>query len=165
MSMFLLLRKGIHTAQQTNDQNQQHNTSKLQSTNTRMPTNAPHALHRSRRAIANTNRLSATLSALLAATRRQNSKAQDDLRRSDQDTEDDQHDDDPSDASHLDVGNLVREDLGEVEEDAAALVQDLDARFDLEVFAHTLVEGCRVGSESQKNLGVSSMLLAIKVSG
>jgi hypothetical protein len=123
-----------------------HNTSKLQSTNTRMSTNTPNTLQPSRRAIAHPNRVpGTTLAALLATAGRQNSKAQDNFRRRDQDTEDDQHDDDPGDAGHLDVGDLVREDLGEVEEDAAALVQDLDARFDLEVFAYTLVERVESG--------------------
>lgn len=126
--------------------NQQHNTSELQPTNTRMSTNTPHTLHRSSRAIAHPDRLtSTTLASLFSTARSQNSKAQDDLRGSDQDTEDDQHDDDPGNAGHLDVRDLVRKDLSEVEEDAAALVQDLNARFDLEVFAHTLVEGVQGG--------------------
>jgi hypothetical protein len=147
MSMFSYYVKVYTPPKPTSPQlNQQHNTSKLQPTNTRVPTDTPNTLHCSCRAIANTNRLaSTTLSTLLSTARSQNSKAQDDLRGSDQDTEDNQHDDDPGDAGHLDVSDLVGEDFGEVEEDAAALVQDLNARFDLEVFAHTLVEGVQGG--------------------
>lgn len=38
------------------------------------------------------------------------------------------------------MGDGVGEHLGQVQKDAAAFVQDLDARFDLEVLAHADVE-------------------------
>lgn len=53
----------------------------------------------------------------------------------------DEHDDDPGDVAHLAVGDAVRQDLCEVEENAAALVEDLYARVYLEVFAYSGVEG------------------------
>jgi len=42
---------------------------------------------------------------------------------------------------HFPVGDGIAKNLGQVEEDAASLVKDLDARLDLEVFAHGGVEG------------------------
>ena len=73
--------------------------------------------------------------------RGQNPKAQKDLTTGNQNADEDEDDDDPGEAVHLVVGDVIGEDLGQVEEDAAALVEDLDARLDLEVFAHRAVEG------------------------
>lgn len=70
----------------------------------------------------------------------QHGEAQPHLRDGDEDGYDDEDDDDPGDVAHLAVGDAVGEDLGEVEEDAAALVEDLDARVDLEVLADGGVE-------------------------
>lgn len=41
---------------------------------------------------------------------------------------------------HLVISNRIGQDLSEVEEDATALIKDLDARLDLEVFAYGVVE-------------------------
>jgi len=40
---------------------------------------------------------------------------------------------------HLMIGDRVREDLGQVQKDAASLVQDLDAGFDLEIFSDGVI--------------------------
>ncbi len=37
------------------------------------------------------------------------------------------------------IGDRVREDLGQVQKDAASLVQDLDAGFDLEIFSDGVI--------------------------
>ena len=71
----------------------------------------------------------------------QQSKAQKHLGAGDENTEEDQDDDDPREPRHFRVRDTVGQDLREVEEDAAALVEDLDAVFDFEVFAHGVVEG------------------------
>lgn len=75
----------------------------------------------------------------------QQAKPQKHLRARDEDTDQDQDDDNPRQARHLRIGDTIREDLGEVEEDATPLVEDLDARFDLQVFAHGVVEGVQRG--------------------
>lgn len=83
--------------------------------------------------------------ALPPTPRGQDAKPQEDLTTRDQDAQQDQNDDDPGQAIHLVIGDVLGENLGEVEEDAAALVEDLDAGFDLEVFAHGAVEGVEGG--------------------
>lgn len=70
----------------------------------------------------------------------QDAEAQADLGDGDDDGDDDEHNDDPGDGGHLRIGDSVGQDLGEVEEDAAALVEDLDAWVDLEVVADGGVE-------------------------
>lgn len=122
-----------------NKVNIQHS-SQLQPSDSRLSARTPDSLE-PRRAIAEaTDQLSSAVLAFATACS-QDAKAKDDFGGSHQDTEDNQYDDDPCDACHLDVCNLVGEDLGEIEEDAAAFVEDLDARLDLEIFSHTLVEG------------------------
>ena len=71
---------------------------------------------------------------------RQNAKAEEDFEASDEDGTDDQDDDDPGEMRHLVVGDGVGEDFGQVEEDSATFVEDLDSRLDLEVFADGFVE-------------------------
>lgn len=68
-------------------------------------------------------------------------KADADFCDGDEDANHDENDDDPCDCAHLCVGDRVGEDLGQVEKDAATLVEDLDARVDLEIFADGGVEG------------------------
>jgi hypothetical protein len=111
----------------------------FRSSDSRLSAHIPDSLE-SRRAITEAaDKLSSAVSAL-ATTRSQNAKAEDDFRRSYQDTEDDEHNDDPCYACHLDIRDLVGENFGEVEEDAAALVEHLNARLDFKIFAYTLVE-------------------------
>ena len=112
----------------------------LQPSDSGLPTRTPDSL-KPGRAITDASDQFAGAILAFAAARSENAKAKDDFGGSHQDTEDDQNDDDPCDACHFHVGDLVGEDFSEVEEDTAALVEDLDARFDLEVFAHALVEG------------------------
>lgn len=78
------------------------------------------------------------LAGLLAAL--EHGEAQADLGDGDEDADEDEDDDDPGNGAHLGVGDRVGQDLGQVEEDAAALVEDLDARVDFEVFADGGVE-------------------------
>jgi hypothetical protein len=68
-------------------------------------------------------------------------EAQADLGDGDEDADDDEDDDDPGDRAHLGIVDRVGQNLGEVEEDAAALIEDLDAWVDFEVFADGDVEG------------------------
>ena len=97
---------------------------KQKSTNhAQTPTNLPTRLH-----------------AELPTPRLQDGESQKHLAARDQDAQQDQHDDDPGQAIHLVVGDVLGQDLGQVEEDAAPLVEDLDARLDLEVFAHGAVQ-------------------------
>lgn len=70
----------------------------------------------------------------------QNAKAETDFGDGDDDGNNDEHDDDPGDGRHLGVGDGVGEDLCKVQEDAAALVEDLDSWVDLEVVANCGVE-------------------------
>jgi hypothetical protein len=75
----------------------------------------------------------------------QNSKAQNNLQTSNADRHDDQEDDNPRNARHFLIADAVRQYLAEVEEDLAALVEDLDAGFDLEVLADGGVQGVQGG--------------------
>lgn len=75
----------------------------------------------------------------------QDGKPQNNLQTSDADGHDDQEDDDPGDAGHFLVADAVGQDLAEVEEDLATLVEHLDARFDLEVLADGRVQGVQGG--------------------
>ena len=70
---------------------------------------------------------------------------EDNLQAGNTDGHDNKENDDPRDARHLLVADAVGQNLAEVEEDLAALVEDLDAGFDLEVFAHGGVEGVQGG--------------------
>ena len=55
-------------------------------------------------------------------------------------TDNNEDNDDPSDGAHLGVSDRVGQNLGKVEEDTAAFVQDLDAGVYLEVFADGGIE-------------------------
>lgn len=70
----------------------------------------------------------------------ENAEAQADFGDGDDDGDDDEHNDNPGDGRHLGVGNGVRKDLGEVQEDTAAFVEDLDPWVDLEVVADSRVQ-------------------------
>ena len=89
----------------------------------------------------------------LLSTRCQDAKPQEYLRTGDQDAQYDQHDDNPGYARHLRVRNGVAEDLSEVKEDPAALVQDLDARFDLQILTHALIERVQGGFRVPEEVG------------
>lgn len=67
-------------------------------------------------------------------------EAEADLCDGHEDAEDDEDDDDPRDCAHLGVVDGVGEDLGQVEEDAASLVEDLDPGVDLEILSDGLVQ-------------------------
>lgn len=54
---------------------------------------------------------------------------------------------------HFVIGNGIGEDLGEVEKDATALVEDLDAGFDLEVLADAEVERVESGFAVPEEIG------------
>lgn len=84
----------------------------------------------------------------------QDGESEDNLETGDADGDDDEEDDDPGDASHFLVGDAVGQDLAEVEEDLAALVEDLDAGFDFEVFADGGVEGVEGGFRVPEEGGV-----------
>lgn len=71
----------------------------------------------------------------------EHAEAQADLGDGDDNGDGDEDDDDPGDVAHLRVRDGVGEDLGQVEEDAASLVEDLDAWVDLEVLADGDIEG------------------------
>ncbi len=71
----------------------------------------------------------------------QNREPQHNLRTSHSNTHQNQHDNNPRDARHLHIRNAIRQDLGQIKEDAAALVEDLDPGPDLEVLADGGVEG------------------------
>jgi len=75
----------------------------------------------------------------------QNRKPQDNLQTRDANADDDEEDDDPGDARHFLVADAVGQDLAQVEEDLAALVEDLDAGLDFEVFADGGIEGVQGG--------------------
>ncbi|KAF7545351.1 hypothetical protein G7046_g9584 [Stylonectria norvegica] len=83
----------------------------------------------------------------------EHAEADGDFGDGDEDADDDENDDDPGDVAHLGVGDGVGEDLGEVEEDAAALVEDLDAGVYLEVFADGSVEGMQRGLRVPEEVG------------
>lgn len=53
----------------------------------------------------------------------------------------DQDDNDPGDPGHVAVCDGVGEELGEVEKDAAAVIEDEDTVLDFEVFSDGAVEG------------------------
>jgi hypothetical protein len=75
----------------------------------------------------------------------QNRKPENDLQTRNTNGHNNQEDDDPGDASHFLVADAVAQNLAKVEEDLAALVEDLDAWLDLEVFADGGVEGVQGG--------------------
>lgn len=77
---------------------------------------------------------------LRTARARQYPKAQNNLRHRDENRDDDEHDDNPRLPRYLAVGHAIRQHFGEVEEDATALVEHLNARFDLEILAQRGVE-------------------------
>jgi hypothetical protein len=83
----------------------------------------------------------------------QQRKAQAYLTDCDTDTNNNQDNDDPRDGTHLRIGNGVGKNLSEVEKDAAALVEDLDAGGYLEVFADREVEGVERGFGVPEEVG------------
>lgn len=95
-----------------------------------------------------------------ALARRQDAEAQEDLRGRDEDRQNNEDDDDPRETfvslvskalevrggkratpltRHFAISNGVAQNLGEVKEDAAALVQHLNSRLDFEILAHRAV--------------------------
>lgn len=83
----------------------------------------------------------------------QHHEPQQDLRARDSNADDDEEDDDPCDDRHLGVGDAVAEDLSELEEDAAALVEDFDARRDFHVFPESDVQGVQSGFRVPEEVG------------
>ena len=95
--------------------------------------------HRVRRRVGQPSPAHGQVAALPGAG--EHAEAEQHLGDGDEDADGDEDDDDPGDGAHLGVGDAVAEDLGEVEEDAAPLVEYADAPVDLEVLAHGDVEG------------------------
>jgi hypothetical protein len=83
----------------------------------------------------------------------QNRKSEQHLQTCDTYTQDNEHNDDPGDARHLLVADRIRQDFAEVEENLAALVEDLDAGFDFEVFADGGVEWVERGFRVPEEVG------------
>ena len=69
-----------------------------------------------------------------------NGRAKDQLHHANGYTDDDEHDDNPGNGVHLGVGDGIGQDLRQVQDDSAALIQDLDAQVDFEVLADRHVE-------------------------
>lgn len=83
----------------------------------------------------------------------QDPEAQSDFCDGDGDTDYDEHDDDPCDGCHLGVCYTITEDLGEFEEDTAALIEHFDARCDFHVLSKGDVEGVEGGFGIPEEIG------------
>lgn len=69
------------------------------------------------------------------ALRCENSESEKDFGQSHQNTQDNQHNDDPRDPRHFHVRNTIRKNFREVQEDTTSLVEDLNTWLDFEVLS------------------------------
>jgi hypothetical protein len=106
------------------------------------PTTNPHQTPRSKQTRPRITRRTQSLESTRAihdtrlAPTAQNRKPKEYLQTRNADAQDNENDDDPGDLGHLPVAYTIGKNLAKVKEDLATFVEDLDAWFDLEVFAH-----------------------------
>jgi hypothetical protein len=83
----------------------------------------------------------------------QHPKPESHFSNSNSDTDNDEYDDDPCYGTHFCVRDGIGQDFGEVEKDAAALVEDFGAGFYFEVFADGVVERMEGGFGVPEEVG------------